>query len=310
MIPIIPINLTSIFVLKYYRIKSIPILSHYKYYRIQKMNYIKFTVKTVEANREILIAMFSQHPFDAFEETDMGFYAYIPTSEMTPDIETALEDFRQRFPYEALRETIVPQNWNQVWEASFHPIVIGDFCAVRASFHQVMAGVAHEIVIDPKMAFGTGHHETTYMVINAMKDLDFVGKKVLDYGCGTGILAILGEKLGATQLDALDIDPAATENATENTKLNNSKHINIHQGTLNTISQKDYDIILANINRNVIIQSLPALHSQLKTGGKLIISGILTKDRALVEGHINECGFKIQEVTSRGGWVCITVSSQ
>ncbi len=273
------------------------------------MNYTKFTVKTTEEHREILIAMFSQHPFEAFEETEKGFYAYIPDGEMTPAIAAALEEYRQRFPYEAMRESVPAQNWNQVWEASFQPIVIGDFCAVRASFHQVMTGVAHEIVIDPKMAFGTGHHETTYMVINSMKDLDFKGKKVLDYGCGTGILAILAEKLGATNIDALDIDPAATENATENTKLNNAQHISIHQGTLNTIADTDYDIILANINRNVIIQSLPDLHTRLRAGGTLVISGILTKDRALVEGHIKEAGFGIKNVTSRGGWVCLIVES-
>ncbi len=273
------------------------------------MNYTKFTVKTTEQHREILIAMFSQHPFEAFEETDMGFYAYIPDAEMTPAIAAALEEYRQRFPYEAIRESVPVQNWNQVWEASFQPIVIGDFCAVRASFHQVMTGVTHEIVIDPKMAFGTGHHETTYMVITAMQDLDFTAKKVLDYGCGTGILAILAEKLGADNVDALDIDPAATENAAENTKLNNTNNIHIHQGTLNTITENDYDVILANINRNVIIESLPALHRHLKSGGILVISGILTKDRTLVEGHIKECGFDIQEVNSRGGWVCILVHS-
>jgi len=272
------------------------------------MNYTKFTVKTAEANREILIAMFSQHPFEAFEETDMGFYAYIPDAEMSPDIAAALEGYRQRFPYKALRENVPEQNWNQVWEASFQPIVIGDFCAVRASFHQVMAGVAHEVVIDPKMAFGTGHHETTYMVINTMKNINFSDKKVLDYGCGTGILAILAEKIGATHIDALDIDPAATENATENTKLNNSNHINIHQGTLNTIKEKNYDVVLANINRNVIIESLPTLHQHLKTDGTLVISGILTRDRALVEAHLEECNFKIKEVTSRGGWVCLVVT--
>jgi len=272
------------------------------------MNYTKFTVKTTEEHREILIAMFSQHPFEAFEETDMGFYAYIPDAEMTPAIAAALEEYRQRFPYEAVRESVPTQNWNQVWEASFQPIVIGDFCAVRASFHQVMSGVSHEIVIDPKMAFGTGHHETTYMVITAMKGIKFDGQKVLDYGCGTGILAILAEKLGATNTDALDIDPAATENATENTKLNNTEHIHIHQGTLNNISDTDYDIILANINRNVIIESLPALRRHLKDDGTLIISGILTRDRALVEAHLKECNFKIKEVTSRGGWVCLVVS--
>jgi len=274
------------------------------------MNYTKFTVKTTEEHREILIAMFSQHPFEAFEEIDMGFYAYIPDEKMSPEIAAALEEYRQRFPYEAVRESVPTQNWNQVWEASFQPIVIGDFCAVRASFHQVMTGVAHEIVIDPKMAFGTGHHETTYMVINSMKDLNFADKKVLDYGCGTGILAILAEKLGAASIDALDIDPAATENAIENIKLNNAQHINIHQGTLNTITDANYDIILANINRNVIIQSLPNLHTRLNAGGTLVISGILTKDRALVEGHIKEAGFGIKNATSRGGWVCLIVDSQ
>lgn len=268
------------------------------------MNYIKYTIKTAEEYRDILIAMFSQHPFEAFEETDGGFFTYIPEAEMTSQVEEAIKDYKERFPYSVQREVIQPQNWNRVWEESFQPIVIGDFCAVRASFHQVMSGVAHEIVIDPKMAFGTGHHETTYMVVNSMKDINFTGHKVLDYGCGTGILAILAEKLGATHTDALDIDPAACENATENINLNNSRHIVVHQGTLNKIKDSDYDIILANINRNVIIASLSDLYQHLKPNGILVVSGILSKDRAMLETAIKEAGFMIKNVVSRNGWIC------
>ncbi len=268
------------------------------------MNYIKYTIKTDQEYRDILIAMFSQHAFEAFEETDGGFFTYIPESEMTSQVEEAMADYKVRFPYEVQREVIQPQNWNRVWEESFQPIIISDFCAVRASFHQVMSGVKHEIIIDPKMAFGTGHHETTYMVVNSMKDINFAGHKVLDYGCGTGILAILAEKLGATHTDALDIDPAATENATENIKLNDAQHIVVHQGILDRIKDSDYDVILANINRNVILASLPGLYDRLKLDGTLVVSGVLSKDRAMLETAIDEAGFKIKNVISRNGWIC------
>ncbi len=272
------------------------------------MNYIKFTIKTEEAHKDILIALLSQYTFEAFEETDGGFFTYIPENELTEEVIKGMEELQNRFPYTKQKELIQPQNWNKVWEESFQPIIIGDFCAVRASFHQIMAGVAHEIVIDPKMAFGTGHHETTYMVVNSMKDINFTAHKVLDYGCGTGILAILAEKLGATHTDALDIDPAACENAKENTKLNNSQHIDIHQGVLDNIQDVDYDVILANINRNVILASLSTLYDKLKTGGTLVVSGILSKDRAMLDTAIKEAGFSIQNVYSRSGWVCEIVT--
>jgi len=197
-----------------------------------------------------------------------------------------------------------------LWESNFQPIQIHDFCAIRADFHPANTSVKHEIVIHPKMAFGTGHHETTFMMMSTMETIPFANKKVLDYGCGTGILAILAAKLEADTVQAIDIDPLSYENTLENIEKNQSEGIHTMLGELEKMSDSDFDIILANINRNVIIANLPTLFSKLRPDGLLLISGILQTDETLVTSHIKNAGFLVLDTLNKGEWLCIKLKKQ
>ena len=174
------------------------------------------------------------------------------------------------------------QNWNKIWESNFDPVVVEDWVGVRADFHEPIKNVVHELVINPKMAFGTGHHETTWMCLNAMRGLDFKGKKVLDYGCGSGILAILASKLGAASIEAVDIEEESYLNTIENAERNGVANIVPLHGTLEKITATDFDIVLANINRNIILDSLFELSQMIKPGGWLLASGFLKEDEMVV----------------------------
>ncbi|MBC7776104.1 MAG: 50S ribosomal protein L11 methyltransferase, partial [Phycisphaerae bacterium] len=202
------------------------------------------------------------------------------------------------------KELVLGQNWNELWESNFQPVVVGDFCAVRADFHEPIKSVKWELVINPKMAFGTGHHETTWQCIAAIEHLPLSGAKVLDYGCGTGILAILAAKQGAVEVEAVDIEDESYRNTVENCATNGVENVTARLGTLAAIQGHDFDGILANINRHVILESLPALAKLLKPKGWLLISGILLTDEAVVTEAAEAAGFSKKEMKSRGNWLC------
>ncbi len=275
------------------------------------MNYYKVNVKTNEDFRDILMALMADLPFDTFMETEEGFEAYIPENAWADSLQDALKDWQTAFDFSWEREWIAAQNWNEVWESNFEPIKIADFVGVRADFHLPTEGVIFDLVINPKMAFGTGHHETTYMMMQTMRDLHFQGQKVLDYGCGTGILAILAAKLGATDIEAVDIEDWSFENTLENAAINGvSPAITAFCGTLSAISRRDFDIILANINRNVILESLSTLKTMLQnvdTEGEkhLLISGFLKEDENIMLQNVAEQGFKVRQTLQRGQWLCM-----
>lgn len=271
----------------------------------QGVSYCQYQIKTELRNIEILIAFLSELPFDSFEETDDGFNAYLIEKEDITKIEVNLTDLQARFPFQYEKVSIAPRNWNAEWEASFQPVKVGNFCGVRADFHPPMSDVKYEIVINPKMAFGTGHHETTYMMMQEMRNLSFQGTKVLDYGTGTGILAILASKLGASMIDAVDIEREAYDNTLENAQINNVDNIQVYQGTLDVILDAAYDTILANINRNVILDSLPALAEKLKRNGVLLISGFLQEDVPIMETFAEDFRFTVDERIHRGNWACL-----
>ncbi|MEM6966395.1 MAG: 50S ribosomal protein L11 methyltransferase, partial [Bacteroidota bacterium] len=212
---------------------------------------------------------------------------------------------QDRFPFFYQKKLIKYQNWNAIWESNFKPIVVGTFCGIRADFHSPLTEVQHEIIINPKMAFGTGHHETTWMMIAAMKKLDFSEKKILDYGCGTGILAILVSQLGAEKIDALDIELPSYENTIENAAINRIQNIEAIHGTLPKIQHLTYDIILANINRHVILENLSTLHNMLPIGGTLLISGILNTDKSLVQHSAEKAGFTYESINDKNNWICM-----
>ena len=225
-------------------------------------------------------------------------------------IKEKLDKIVQSLALKAIETKVPYQNWNKSWEESFRPITIPGKCCVRARFHPPQPEFPMEIVIQPQMAFGTGHHATTYLMMDRMFDLDFKGKKVLDYGCGTGILAILASKLGALSIDAIDIDPLSYENTIENLRENQISNTNCYEGTLDMLAENQYDIILANINRNVLLESGKTLFQQLLAQGTLLLSGLLKKDQAMVIESYEKQGFKQVNTYPKDGWICIELQAE
>ena len=263
---------------------------------------------TIQSTSEIIIGLLSIYPFESFEEREEFMIAYIPEDELTEEIGKEIEDVLNRFETAFTIETIEPQNWNAIWESSFEPVIVDDFCVVRADFHDKMENIEHDIIINPKMAFGTGHHETTYMMIAAMRTMTIANKIIFDYGCGTGVLAILASKLESADIDAIDIEEESYDNTIENAQINSVSNINVACATLESFDAKVYDIILANINRNVLLNSAEELNNRLISNGVLLLSGILEDDEVLVTDKYVSAGFKVEEVYSKGYWKCIKLT--
>lgn len=273
------------------------------------MDYFKFEFQTASQNSEMLIALLGELPFEAFQENEQGFDAYVPTQKFDNSIEARITELNDLFDFSYQKTTMKYQNWNAVWESNFQPIVVNDFCGIRADFHEPLSQVQHEILINPKMAFGTGHHETTWMMMSMMEDIDFREKIVFDYGCGTGILAILASMLQAKKIDALDIELPSYENTLENTRINHIENVEAIHGTLQKTEHLTYDIILANINRHVILESLLTLNNMLPKQGILLISGILTSDEKLVQDAAEANGFQHRETIRKNNWICMKLLS-
>ena len=271
------------------------------------MDYYKYEITCQPNFSEILMALFSEVPFDTFEEHETGFNAYIPIKEDFSVVQDLIHQLKEQFDFQINKQYIKAQNWNKKWESNFQPIQIGDFCGIRADFHPDFDNVQYQVNINPKMAFGTGHHATTFLVIQIMKSLSFEKKKVLDYGCGTGVLAILGSMLGATHIDAVDIEEPSFENTIENCEINNVNNVQTYHGTLASVVDNGYDIILANINRNVILKSLKELYTKLNVGGVLVISGFVTEDKDLMQEACEQEKFVIQKIKERNNWLCFQI---
>jgi ribosomal protein L11 methyltransferase len=268
-------------------------------------NYCELTIDvTNETLREVLIAELSEVGYEGFEESANGLKAYI-TEEAFLSVDVNGLINKHGLSYSS--RIIEKQNWNAVWESNFEPVQVDDFVGVRASFHPSFVNVEHEIVITPKMSFGTGHHATTYMVMQLMREVDFINKSVFDFGTGTGILAILAEKLGADKIIAVDNDDWCIENASENILVNNCNKIDIQ--IVNTLLlNQQFDIILANINRNIILDNIHQLRKALVTGGQLILSGLLNEDEPEI---INVClglGLEYKKTINRAGWIALWFS--
>jgi ribosomal protein L11 methyltransferase len=255
--------------------------------------------------REILLSQLSLLPFNGFLENDHDLQAYLPLEEERPDIKQQIAELAQKSNCTYERIFLPSQNWNKKWEEAFQPVRVGDFVGIRAEFHPSFEGVTHELLIHPRMAFGTGHHATTYLVMERMQEMDWTGKSVFDFGCGTGILAILAKKLGAGETVALDIEEAATENTLVNMSVNDIDQIEVYTGELKVIPPAQFEIILANINRNVILNTLGALYQRCASGGHLLISGILKQDEEKVESVAIKEGWKRLICREREGWLMI-----
>lgn len=241
------------------------------------MNYFELVFTVIDTEgiyQDLLINDLSQIGFDTFEETDFGFKAYITTDKFNQhQLDEILLAFNGLCTFTYDINLIPAKNWNQVWESNFEAIDIKDKIHVRANFHPAKANVAYQIVIDPKMAFGTGHHQTTAMVMEYMLETDFAKKTVLDMGCGTGILAILASKMGAKSVVAIDNDPICYQSVIENSALNNVENITALCGSKETIPTQKFDVILANINRNILLEQIETYAQVLNNNGIIIFSG-------------------------------------
>lgn len=254
-----------------------------------------------DAEKDILLAQLAEIGFEGFEEEKNVLKAFIILSAF--DREKLLE-ITAAAGISYTSSIIKYKNWNETWEQGFEPVIVEDFCAVRAVFHQPVEAVQFDIIITPKMSFGTGHHATTYLMIEAMGAIKVEGVSVYDFGTGTGILAILAEKMGASQIEAIDIDDWSIENAIENIQQNGCTKIHLYKSDGMGAGGK-FDIILANINRNVILDQLAEMKARLHPGGTLVLSGLLTGDSAVVCATANALQLELLGVKERNSWICL-----
>lgn len=269
-------------------------------------NTIQISVAVTDENtKDVLIAQLSEAGFDGFEEGDGSFSAFCNEDAFDEEV---LKQLLDEYSLGYTKTVIAPQNWNEVWESNFSPITVDDFVAVRASFHQPISGVEHEIVITPKMSFGTGHHSTTYMMMQQMRQIDFKDKDVFDFGTGTGILAVLAKLLGAKNVTAIDIDEWSITNAQENFDNNNVAGIQLMQADTPQAVTKMFDVILANINKNVLLQYIPVLAKQLNPGGVLLLSGLLAEDEQDILLKTSENFLTYISTSKRNQWICILLA--
>ena len=265
------------------------------------MNYIEVKINAGAYQQELLIALLANAGFESFEETDTELKAFIKEDEFDKAV---LDEIINPLKLTYTSSVIPQQNWNAQWESSFEPIIVSDFVSIRASFHQPVKGVKHEIIITPKMSFGTGHHATTYMMIEQMEGLDFKDKTVLDFGTGTAVLAILAEKMGANSIDAIDYDEWSIENSIENAAANNCTNINLVKAETIALD-KVYDIVLANINLNVILNNLANIKAVSKKGSIILLSGFIKSDETVMLNALVTIGISKLKTTQRGEWISI-----
>lgn len=274
------------------------------------MNYLKLTIETEDISiNDILVARLADYEFNGFSEEEENLVAYINEADYSDELDADLKALTAKYNLTISRTILEDQNWNAKWESDYAPVLVDDFCAVRATFHEPITTVKHEIIVTPKMSFGTGHHATTYMMMKQMEGLDFEGKTVFDYGCGTGVLAILAQKLGAKESDAIDIDSWAYENTIENIEINNCvETIKVYCGEIDVAPLQKYDVVLANINRNVILSTMDKMAARLEKGGYLLTSGFLETDIDLVLEAAAQHGLKLVRKMERAQWRCLMLS--
>ena len=256
---------------------------------------------------DIVISWLAGNDFEGFWEKDDCLVAYIPEKDFNPEI---FNDVRNLLPGKIVRmewNVIPEQNWNKIWESRFEPVIINNICMVRASHHPADPGLLYDIIIEPKMSFGTRHHETTALMIELMLDIDFKDKTVLDMGCGTGILAILAKKMGAGRVLAIDNDVWAYKNALENIEHNNINDVEVILGHEEEIKNKsfNFDIIFANINYNIILNNMHHYAVSLRSGGLLLLSGFYRTDLSIINKKAKMIQLQQTRKISKNDWLAV-----
>lgn len=265
--------------------------------------YFEFAITCNEDIKELLIAELAELEYEGFIETDEGFSAYIPQSLHNPLVYNDLLLKYGINPNDVPHSVIEPQNWNAQWEASYEPIIVADKILVRAPFHDLQMSYEHTITIQPKNTFGTGHHETTQLVLELMLEQDFNNKQIFDYGCGTGVLGLMALKLGAAQIVGNDIDEWCLDNITENKNLNNLQNFEFRLGSLSVIKATEtFDGVLANINKNILLNSFSDITKHMKPGAFLLISGFYETDLADLKKATDPLGLQFKKHLVKNDW--------
>jgi ribosomal protein L11 methyltransferase len=275
------------------------------------MNYVEvsFLLDPILPAREVLMAELAELGFESFVESEEGLTAYIQQPDWNEGLleglmTSSIPDLKMSWEIKTIEAT----NWNAEWEKSFDPISVDGACLIRAPFHEIQGDYKFVITIEPKMSFGTGHHATTHLIISEMLQMEWEGLDVLDMGSGTAVLAILAEKMGARDIDAIDIDEWAFENAEENARRNDCSKIRCLLGGAELLGDKKYDVILANINRNILLRDMNLYRAVLKDGGKILFSGFYEQDVMELEKVATPLGLKIQNKRLMNEWCMLSTS--
>jgi len=264
-----------------------------------------FNVSPKDPATEMLIAQLGHIGFESFVENENGVVAYIQKKEWNSNKVEDLyllncNEFNITFKHSEIEQT----NWNKEWEKNFNPIQVNGQVSIRAPFHE-NPSLNFDIVIEPKMSFGTGHHETTHMMVQHLLALDLKNKKVLDMGCGTGILAIFAEMKGAQPTDAIDIDSWCFENSLENVQRNGCKHITVLEGDSSLLKGREYDVVIANINRNILLSDMKTYTDCLSENGVLLLSGFYKDDISVIETEVIKYGLVLDKMIQKNNWVAL-----
>ena len=269
------------------------------------MEYTEFDIRLNELNpyADILVARLNEIEFESYSEVEGGIRAYVQTKLLDTDAaKEILSEISKLTKMSFTINKVEQKNWNAQWESNYSPVVINDSCVIRAHFHNNFPALKYEIIITPKMSFGTGHHQTTLLMVNEMFNLDLKEKFILDMGSGTGVLAILASKLGARHLIAIDSDEWSFKNAKENSQLNNISNINFIHGDINDIGDTKFDVVLANISRNVILNDIEIYVDQMKDDGQILLSGFLKEDIPLILEKTGQLGLELVVVKNKDKW--------
>lgn len=269
------------------------------------MNYYacSFTNPENENLKDMFMELLGSIGFDSFMDTDEGFEAYCKEPALNEEELNDIMQMEQFANVKLLKKELIPdQDWNATWEASYEPVIINEFCRIRAPFHKVEGSYKYDLIIEPKMSFGTAHHETTSQIIELMLQADFSGLNLLDMGSGTGVLAILAKKLGSATTVAIDNDEWAYRNALDNIRLNDENDIVVELGDATSLNDRQFDVILANINRNILLRDMKEYVKCLVNGGKIFFSGFYEEDLVLITKEAERLGLTYSNHVTKNNW--------